>query len=93
MSRRRGTGTRRPHKAFVHDIGPTFSYATAERAHAKAAELVSGEGEAYGRVSVYSVDEHLTLSSDMTRTLYRYGAPPVRQRLCVEPGRTGWVDA
>jgi hypothetical protein len=36
---RRGTGTKRPWHVFVRDIGPTFTYATEERARAKVAEL------------------------------------------------------
>lgn len=58
-------GVRRPWKVFVRDIGPTFSFATPIRAHARAAELV---GE-FAEVLVYSTE------GERRRTVYRYDRP------------------
>lgn len=72
--------TTRPWKVFVHDIGPTFTYASPEKAHAKAAGLVPE----YARVSVYNSGAELPLR----RTLYRFDGPPTEQ----EFGADGWKD-
>jgi hypothetical protein len=78
-------GTKRPWKVFVHDIGPTFSYATEVRARERAQDLVSPKGpDCYGKVTVYDV-----FRTPIQRTLYQFEKEPVEQVL-----RGGaWHDA
>lgn len=51
--------TRRPWTVFVHDIGPTFTFATEERARSRAEALAAGQhdGTHYGHVDVYKAYE------------------------------------
>lgn len=79
--RRRRGGTRRPWTVFVHDIGPTFTYATEERAHAKA-QALAGAPDYYGKVTVYNA-----LAFPPERTRYGFDMEPVAERF--EP--SGWV--
>lgn len=64
------TKRRRPWKVFVHDIGPTFTFASAERAHAKAQEVM--EAEHYAMITVYDASD-----TKLERTAYRFDQEPV----------------
>jgi hypothetical protein len=71
----------RPWKVFVRDIGPMTSFATEDRAHARARDLTAGE---YAEVVVW-----LTGDDPMRRTVYRHDAEPRTEVLSF--GR--WVEA
>lgn len=64
----------RPWKAFVRDIGPTYSFATAERAHARARDLVGD----YAEVLVYAV------GGDLERWVYRYDREGPRRQVFLD---------
>lgn len=69
---------RRPWKVFVRDVGPTFSFARPEDAHARAAGLVEGE---YADVIVFGTDDPIAPLATMRRTRYRPGVAPVEEHL------------
>lgn len=75
------TRTRRPWHVFVRSVGPTYTFATEERAHERARRLVPE----YAEVLVYAVG----LDAPLERTVYRPDRPPVRERF----GPAGWAPA
>ena len=66
-------GTRRPIKVFVHDIGPTYSFASPDAAAARVAELIPE----YAQVTVTDETDHRTM---MTHLVVRPDRPPVVER-------------
>lgn len=72
-----GSPMRRPWKVFVFDIGPSFSFASEERAVERASALVASE---YAAVSVYQVDQEIRSATGLTRTVFRHDAEPTVER-------------
>ncbi len=66
------SGRRRPWRVFVRSIGPSFSYATEDRARTKAIALA----DEYAEILVYNI-----LSAHMTRTRYLYGGTVIEETL------------
>ncbi len=88
---------RRPWKVFVFDIGPTWSFANEEEAHARA-RLVTGQNSIvigkylhgpYSQVSVYGPFE----PGQARRTLYEEGHAPREQVFSFRAqDPVGWFD-
>lgn len=71
---------RRPHGVFVRDIGPTFTFATAARAHERARLLVGPglpRGEFVDRYAeVVVTDRNAFAHTVPLRTVYRHDRSP-----------------
>lgn len=94
--RRTGTGTPRPWRVFVRDIGPTFSFANEADARARALALTQGQvtiGKRlygpYSRVEVSGPCPREVYGWE--RTVYRYDKPSFVEVWSRTEHGAGWV--